>query len=232
MAGTSKADEAAVVAHSTGESAAAHMDSIYRYQRYIYDLTRKYYLLGRDRMLDGLKPPSGGRVLEVGCGTGRNLILAARRYPHARFYGFDISRMMLDTAAANIDRAGLSGRITLAEGDASGFSAEAMFGVPDFDRVFVSYALSMIPPWQQAVTASLSAVAPGGELHVVDFGGQERLPGWFRSVLVAWLAKFSVTPRGDLQEVLRRAAEAAGATLTFTHLYRDYARLGVVHKPS
>lgn len=217
---------------SDGDDAAAHMDGIYRYQRYIYDLTRKYYLLGRDRMLDGLKPPAGGRVLEVGCGTGRNLILAARRYPDARFYGFDISRMMLETAAANVARAGLSDRITLAEGDASNFSADAVFGIEGFDRVFVSYALSMIPPWQAAVEAALAATLPGGELHVVDFGGQEQLPRWFRSVLVAWLAKFSVTPREDLEAVMHDAAEAAGARLEFQPLYRDYARLGIVRKPA
>ena len=48
--------------HKDDHSAAAHgqhMDGIYRYQRYIYDATRKYYLLGRDRMLDGLRPPPG-----------------------------------------------------------------------------------------------------------------------------------------------------------------------------
>ena len=65
----------------------AHMDGIYRYQRYVYDATRKYYLLGRDRMLDDLQPPADGSILEIGCGTGRNLVLAARRYPIARLYG-------------------------------------------------------------------------------------------------------------------------------------------------
>ncbi len=30
------------------------MDGVYRYQRHVYDLTRKYYLLGRDRLIDGL----------------------------------------------------------------------------------------------------------------------------------------------------------------------------------
>ncbi len=81
-----------------GVSAAQHMDAIYRYQRYVYDATRKFYLLGRDRVIDELAPPPGGRVLEIACGTGRNLIAAARRYPGARFYGFDISTAMLDTA--------------------------------------------------------------------------------------------------------------------------------------
>ena len=71
---------------------AVHMDGIYRYQRYIYDATRKYFLLGRDRLIEELAVPAGGTVLEIGCGTGRNLILVARRYPDARLYGFDISR--------------------------------------------------------------------------------------------------------------------------------------------
>ena len=73
---------------------------MYRYQRHIYDLTRKYYLLGRDRLIAGLDVPPGGTVLEVGCGTGRNLVLAARRYPAARLFGLDISAAMLDTAQA------------------------------------------------------------------------------------------------------------------------------------
>ena len=49
------------------------MNRIYRCQHHIYDLTRKYYLLGRDRLLAGLRPHAGDAVLEIGCGTGRNL---------------------------------------------------------------------------------------------------------------------------------------------------------------
>ena len=116
----------------------AHMDGIYRYQRYIYDATRKYYLLGRDRMLDGLRPPEGGTILEVGCGTGRNLILAARRYPHAKLYGFDISKEMLVTARASIARAGLSDRITVAEGDATDFTMLKLFGLPSACLLYTS----------------------------------------------------------------------------------------------
>jgi S-adenosylmethionine-diacylgycerolhomoserine-N-methlytransferase len=216
-----------------GAAHAAHMDGIYRYQRYVYDLTRKFYLLGRDRMIAGLAVPTGGTVLEVGCGTGRNLIQTARRYPNARLYGFDISRMMLETAAANVARAGLSTRITLAEGDASAFSAAALFGVPAFDRVYISYAVSMIPPWRAAVAQGYAAVAPGGSLHIVDFSQQADLPGWFKRGLHAWLAKFSVEPRADLEAELRAlAARTPGASLTFEHLTRDYAQLAVVTKPS
>ena len=39
---------------------AARMDGVYRHQRRVYDLTRAWYLLGRDRLIDGLAPPPGG----------------------------------------------------------------------------------------------------------------------------------------------------------------------------
>lgn len=206
------------------------MDGIYRYQRYIYDASRKYFLFGRDTMLDGLKPPPGGSVLEVGCGTGRNLILAARRYPDARFYGFDISRMMLETAEANIARVGFAGRITVAEGDATDFSPQELFGVADFDRIFISYALSMIPPWQQVLPQAYAALKPGGSMHIVDFSEQSGLPRWFRTALRAWLTKFSVEPRAELEAELRKLAETTGADLRFSRLFGDYAHLAVLTK--
>lgn len=218
------------MAHS-GVAAASHMDAIYRYQRYIYDASRKYYLLGRDSVLDALKPPAGGTVLEVACGTGRNLIKAARRYPKAHFYGFDISNAMLDTAASSIARKGLTGRIHVAYGDATDFSAQHLFGVPAFDRVFVSYALSMIPPWREALREAFGAVAPGGELHVVDFSEQAGLPRWFRAGLRIWLAKFSVQPRAELEGELRKIAAQTGAPLRFERMYGDYACRAVLVKP-
>ncbi|MGE0629519.1 MAG: class I SAM-dependent methyltransferase [Hyphomicrobiaceae bacterium] len=210
----------------------AHMDGIYRYQRYIYDATRKYYLLGRDRLLDDLKPPPSGTILEIGCGTGRNLILAARRYPHARLYGFDISSEMLKSARTSIDRAGLSDRVFVAEGDATAFDTQALFSIPSFDRVFISYALSMIPPWRQSLRPALAAVAPGGRLHIVDFGQQAGWPKWFRAVLFAWLARFSVSPRADLEQALAEASSAVGASLKFERLYRGYADYAVLTRPA
>ena len=62
-------------------------------------------------------------MLELGCGTGRNIVLAARLYPAARFFGLDISAAMLETAAANLARESIAGRATLAQGDATDFDA-------------------------------------------------------------------------------------------------------------
>jgi S-adenosylmethionine-diacylgycerolhomoserine-N-methlytransferase len=207
------------------------MDAIYRYQRYIYDATRKYYLLGRDRLLAELAPPPGGTVLEIACGTGRNLILAARRYPDARFYGFDISSAMLDTAQAAIVRNGLSDRIRVAAGDATDFSADRLFGVPAFDRVVVSYAASMIPPWRTALQRAADAVAAGGRLHIVDFGEQERLPRWFRRGLRGWLARFSVEPRATLEPELVALATRSDLRLRCERPYRGYAVYAVLERP-
>ena len=210
---------------------AERMDAIYATQRHFYDLTRKYYLLGRDSLLRDLDPPEGGTVLEVGCGTARNLIAAAKRWPDARFYGFDISSAMLETAHRNIVRAGLADRITLARGDATDFDAQAMFGLPGFDRVFMSYTLSMIPGWQDAIAAAARAVAAGGNLHIVDFGQQERLPRWFRRGLFAWLDKFDVTPRAELALTLSRIAQAQSLHDDCRPLYRGYAWMGRLSPP-
>ena len=92
-------------------SAAEKMDVIYRRQRFIYDATRRYYLFGRDRLIEDLEPPANGTVLEIGCGTARNLIRAARLYPEARFYGLDVSEAMLRSARASVARCGLAARI-------------------------------------------------------------------------------------------------------------------------
>ncbi|MFZ4532845.1 MAG: class I SAM-dependent methyltransferase [Alsobacter sp.] len=211
--------------------AAAQMDAIYRYQRYIYDATRKFFLLGRDRLLDELRPPAGGTVLEIGCGTGRNLVLAARRYPSASLCGFDISRVMLDTARGKIASSGLETRVRVAEGDATSFDPQALFGVAGFDRVFISYALSMIPPWREALPQALQAVKPGGRLHIVDFGQQEDLPRWFHRILTGWLARFSVEPRADLEAILRRVAAEQGCTVQFERALRGYCDHAVVTRP-
>lgn len=212
--------------------AAGLMDRMYRFQRHIYDVTRKFYLLGRDGLIAGLKPPPGGAVLEIGCGTGRNLIKIARRYPQARCYGLDVSEEMLRTARRQVARAGLSGRVVLAQADATDFDPQALFGRAGFERVVISYALSMIPPWREALAQALRVVAPGGALHLVDFGDQAHLPGPFRAVLNRWLALFHVTPRTDLDAVVSDLCAEAGALGGTTRLYGGYSVRAVAIRPA
>lgn len=196
------------------------MDRMYRHQRHIYDLTRKFFLLGRDRLVDGLDPAPGAAVCEVGCGTARNLIRLAGRRPDLNLYGLDASTAMLSTAARAL-RHLPSARIRLAHGLAENWTHRGTFSRDrPFDLVFFSYALSMIPPWQDALTNALANLRPGGELRIVDFHDAAGLPGWFAVALRRWLALFGVTPRGDLAN---HVALANIAEFSATPLYRRYA---------
>ena len=207
----------------TAVDAGRLMDAIYVRQRHVYDATRKFYLLGRDGLIADLRPPPGGSVLEIACGTGRNLVAIARRYPDAHCYGLDISTAMLATARRSVVGAGLASRIKLAEADASRFDPAALFGPAAFDRIVISYALSMIPPWRETLGHAAGLLAPGGSLHLVDFGDGRSLPRAFNAALGAWLAKFHVTPRHDLPEILAVVAREHGLVAGTRALYRGYA---------
>ena len=202
------------------------MDATYKWQRHIYDITRKYYLFGRDRLIADLDVGAGGTVLEVACGTGRNLDLVGRRYRKAELFGFDISNEMLISAQKKLGR-----RAKLTLGDACDFSAKELFDVDGFDRIILSYSLSMIPDWRAALTQATKNLAPGGQVHVVDFGDFGAYPGFFRRGMLSWLAKFHVTPRDDLGGEIAAAAEAIGGKAETQWLYGRYAQIGVITRP-
>lgn len=187
---------------------AALMDEVYRGQRHIYDFTRKYYLFGRDTLIAGLNARPGMRVLEVACGTGRNLAKIGKAWPGVRLFGLDISAEMLKSA-----RAALGAEARLSQGDACAFEPQGLLGEAAFDRIVLSYSLSMIPDWQGALDHAAGQLAPGGTLHVVDFGDLQGLPGPFQSLLKAWLAKFHVEPRSALPEAAARIAASRGLRL-------------------
>lgn len=200
----------------------ALMDGIYRRQRLIYDVTRKYYLLGRDHLIDQMHPEPSAHILEIACGTGRNLDLIERRYPGRVLYGVDISSEMLNNA-----RNKLGTRARFAQGDACAFDPETLFGQARFDHIVMSYSLSMIPDWQAAIAEALRHLQPGGTLHIVDFGDQARLPRWFKAGLRNWLARFHVASRDGLADVI---CAQTGVEVTFLPLYRGYAQYARVTK--
>ena len=198
------------------------MNQVYRRQRLIYDATRKFYLLGRDHLLRDLQPGPDARILEIACGTGRNLDQMDRRYPGRQLYGLDISTEMLRSAKAK-----LGGRVMLAEADACDFDPVQVFGQAKFDRIVMSYCLSMIPSWQAAITEALRHLAEGGQLHIVDFGDQARLPRWFDRFVRGWLARYHVTPRDDLPAFL---GGLTGVQVAHRVMVRSYAQYAVVVK--
>ncbi len=203
---------------------ASRMDVMYRRQRHIYDLSRKYFLFGRDTMLSAMMPAPGARALEVGCGTARNLIALAGRHPDVTFFGVDISNEMLNTARAGARRAKVSKRLTLAQCAAEHLHYHDTFGLDaPFDLVFFSYSLSMIPTWQRALEVAFKNLRPGGSLWIVDFWDQKDLPDWFERMLNAWIRRFDVTPRPEVIELLEARSNGGEGRLSVESVGGRYA---------
>jgi S-adenosylmethionine-diacylgycerolhomoserine-N-methlytransferase len=215
-----------MAANGVASGAMRRMDRIYRRQRHIYDLSRRYFLFGRDALIAGLDPPAGADICEVGCGTARNLIRIARRRPWVNLYGLDASSEMLKTASAAVARAGLDGRIALKRGLAERLDPGGMFGrEAGFDAVILSYVLSMVPDWRRVLEAALGAARPGGTLEIVDFGDIDRLPPPLNRALRAWLARFEVEPRKGLVECLEEFARQGRGSVAARRVLGPYAVL-------
>ncbi|MGQ0741230.1 MAG: class I SAM-dependent methyltransferase [Alphaproteobacteria bacterium] len=203
-----------------GGDHAALMDRVYHYQRHFYDVTRRFFLFGRDRLLREMQPCPGDSIVEIGCGTARNLIKLATLYPGASLYGLDASREMLRTAQQRMGRKGLSSQISIAHGLAEDFSPLAFSRREKFDHTLFSYSLSMIPDWRAALRAAARATKPEGRVHIVDFGDLGGLFRPFACGLRAWLRLFHVTPRDELSLAV---AQMPGASVA--HLPGRYAFL-------
>ncbi len=163
------------------------LNAYYGWSRSIYDWTRRYFLLGREPALAALLEQPWQSLVEVGPGTGRNLRLLHRARPEAALGGVDASDAMLEYARARCPFAELR----------HGFAEDADFGAvlgrPP-ERILFSYCLSMVQDPKAALANARAALAPGGEIWVVDFGDCEGVPGPARAALRAWLAGFHVEP--------------------------------------
>lgn len=177
------------------------MDRVYGRMKYVYDATRPFFLAGRAAARQEVVASGAASALEVGCGTGRNLILIARRAPQMQLSGLDISSEMLTLARSKVTAAGLSQRIALIEGEL----ADAAREYPDahFPAILFSYSLSMIPDWQGVLRQALERLSPGGVLVIADFGACGAWPALARWRLYKNLSYFHVTPRTDLPAFLR-----------------------------
>jgi S-adenosylmethionine-diacylgycerolhomoserine-N-methlytransferase len=173
--------------------------------------------------------PARGTLLEVGCGTGRNLRHVGRHRPDARLFGLDAASVMLRTARRACQRAGV--RPTLCRGMAENVRP-ARFGVEGFDVILCSYLFSMLPQPVQALHAVLCSLKPGAHLVVVDFGTASALPRPLRGLLHRWLHLFGVAHRPSVSTYLH-SQRAAGRLqlIRQQHVWGRYAELHVWRRP-
>jgi len=95
-----------------------------------------------------------------------------------------------------------------------------------------SYALSIIPPWRESLDHALTLLAPGGEIHIVDFGGMEGVPGPARAALFWWLSLFGVHWKPEVVAYLHDiAASGRGDLIRIAPYLRGYAYHAVIRAP-
>jgi ubiquinone/menaquinone biosynthesis C-methylase UbiE len=113
----------------------------------------------------GIEP--GTTVVEIGCGTGNVLALAARVYPDVVVIGLDPDPEALAIAARKTQRAGLAVRLD------RGYADRLPYADGSVDRVLSSFMLHHLPPAEQqaALREAHRVLAPGGRLHLLDFAG-------------------------------------------------------------
>jgi len=102
----------------------------------------------------------GGRVLEVGVGTGISLPQYA---PHLRIFGTDISAAMLEKARRRVTEFGLKNVEGLAVMDAE----KLEFPDDSFDAVMAQYVVTAVPNPEAALDEFARVVRPGGELIIL-----------------------------------------------------------------
>ena len=186
---------------TTLESDAAWTERV----RAVYDRTARGYdlalnlfpLVGfrseayRRHAVDAPRLRSGDTVLDLGCGTGRNLPLLAKAVGTAgRVVGIDVSSGALYRARRRTR--GFT-RVELVHADA----LTVDLGAPD--RVFATFSLSMMPDLEAVLARAASALAPDGRFAILDF----RIPPTW-SGLVRRAAFALAATLGETWEMARR----------------------------
>jgi phosphatidylethanolamine/phosphatidyl-N-methylethanolamine N-methyltransferase len=120
----------------------------------------------------------GGRILEVGVGTGLSLPDYALSN---RLIGVDLSAPMLQKAKTRVTERRLKNVDGLAVMDAQHLG----FGDAVFDVVVAQYVITAVPDPEATLDEFARVIKPGGEIILVNHLGAEK---GFRSVFERWFA--------------------------------------------
>jgi S-adenosylmethionine-diacylgycerolhomoserine-N-methlytransferase len=152
----------------------ASLSDYYRLHAHIYDWTRWAFLFGRARLIRlAARHARPRRILEIGCGTGTNLVGLARLFPAADIVGLDLSREMLDKARRKT--APYGPRVSLLQ---CAYREPLASGGP-FDLIVFSYCLSMINPgYADILRLCRQDLSSSGSIAIVDF--HDTPFPWFR----------------------------------------------------
>ena len=134
------------------------------------EVTASFAGVGNPHAIDRI--PAGSIVVDIGCGAGTDLLLAARRVgKHGRAIGVDMTEAMRGRAAEGA-RAGGFTNVEIVDGDAT------RLGVADgsVDVVISNGVLNLVPDKARAVTEIARVLKPGGRVQIADIIIGEILP--------------------------------------------------------
>ncbi len=145
----------------------------------VYDgSVERVYAPYRERVTDALDLPTGGRVLDVACGTGPNLPrLLASVGPTGSVVGVDLSPGMLARAR---QRVGSAPNVTLIAEDV-GMLAD----LDGLDGVLSTLGISVIPEWEAVLERLVGLLRAGGKLVIFDVHARSWVP---QTAIVQWMA--------------------------------------------
>lgn len=151
-----------------------------------YDFLNHFLSAGRDKawrrfLIQRLNFFSTHRLLDLATGTGDIAIDAARHHPHIRVFGMDFVKPMLDAAAAKIEPAGLSGRISLMQGDALNLP----FLDGSFDALTVAFGIRNMPDRRRVLEEMIRVLVPGGKVYLLELTTPQSK--WFRKLYLLYL---------------------------------------------
>ena len=165
----------------------------------VFDSGRQATILEADRI--------GGRVLDVGVGTGLSLIDYSRT---TRICGVDISEPMLRKAHQRVKALNLTNVDTLAVMDAKHLA----FANDYFDAVVAQYVITAVPDPEATLDDFIRVLKPGGELILVNHIGAESGPRKLFELAFAPLARrLGWRPEFPWGRLVDWAAAHGGVTL-------------------
>ncbi|MGB3271800.1 MAG: class I SAM-dependent methyltransferase [Xanthobacteraceae bacterium] len=149
----------------------------------------------------------GGRVLDVGIGTGLSL---ADYSASTKISGVDISEPMLRKAHERVRALGLTNVETLAVMDAKALA----FAENTFDAVVAQYVITAVPDPEATLDDFVRVLKPGGELILVNHIGAESGPRRAFELAFAPIARrLGWRPEFPWQRLVDWAAAHGGVTL-------------------
>ena len=150
----------------------------------------------------------GGRILDVGVGTGLSLSDYSRS---TRLCGVDISEPMLRRALKRVRTLGLTNVETLAVMDAKNLAFKDAF----FDAVVAQYVITAVPDPERTLDDFIRVLKPGGELILVNHIGAESGPRRLFELAFAPLARrLGWRPEFPWERLTNWAAKHGGVSLT------------------